>query len=354
MKATDFTNRVIKLYGRFSSGTRAPLLAAARACGAILDAGASPSIVIVGARALSAAACAAIVGFANAGAKILGETQAREILSGAAQDEEPFNVPIEITLKGALTLGEAQVLAAFDVVRIEDGHCRFSDAAALRAAADLARASKPLNEIVQILRTVHTMRPLGPSRIVVGPGGKPALEWAGGQMTTVAGQGYLALDVDAATPDELFAAAREAEEAGDFGAAIRLYELCARADPKDPAALFNLGNVLLLAGATDRAKLAFQQAIARKPKFAEAHYNLAVALERLGRTAGAKAALEAALKTAPDFADAIFNLAQLEMKDGELDKARDHYQHYLRVAPPGPSAETARKAIVYCSAKRRA
>ncbi|MFO1186113.1 MAG: tetratricopeptide repeat protein [Alphaproteobacteria bacterium] len=284
----------------------------------------------------------------------MSEARLRAILSGEADDTEPLNVPVEITIKGAFTLAEAEVIAAYDLVRIERGRCRFGDAATLRAAAELARAGKAMHEIVAILRSVRTIRPLGPHRIVVGPEGQPALEWAGGQVTTVAGQGYLALDAEAATPDELFAAAREAEEAGDLEGAIRLYELCARADTKDHAALFNLGNLLLAAGRTDRAKLAFQQAIARKPGFAEAHYNLAVALERSGRVDGAKVALSGALKIEPNFADAIFNLAQIEMKDGALDKARELYERYLRIAPPGPSLETARKAIRYCSAKRRA
>jgi tetratricopeptide (TPR) repeat protein len=350
----DFANKVVSFYGRFSRGARAPLIAAVKSRGAIVDKGANAPVVVVGARALSCASCKAIAGFAQARATILSEGRLHEILAGVPQNTEPANVPVEITVKGAFSLAEAEVLAAFDLVRIEDGRCRFSDAATLRAAAELARGGNSMHEIALILRAVRTMRPLGPNRIVVGPGGKPALRWAGGQVTTVAGQGYLELDAEAATPDELFAAAREAEAAGDTDVAVRLYEICARADPKDPAALFNLGNVLLMAGAADRAKLAFQQAIARKGDFAEAHYNLAVALERLGRTAGAKAALAGALKADPNFADAQFNLAQLEMKDGALDKARGLYETYLRVAPPGASADTARKALIYCSAKRSA
>ena len=82
-----------------------------------------------------------------------------------------------------------------------------------------------------------------------------ALQWPDG-LTTLEGQGVLAFDEDHASLDDLFEAAALADADGDADEAARLYDLCARADRKDPIAPFNLANMRLAEGAHDQAALA--------------------------------------------------------------------------------------------------
>lgn len=346
----DFARRKVLLLGRFEVA-RADLTKQLEARGAqIVKPGARAAIVAVGSRSIAASVCRRILDCAKAGATIVSEQALLGALNGAPERVDA-TLPVSVASKGAITFAEANVLAAFDLIRLDGENCRFADAATLRAAGALEADGRQIDEIIEILRSVQSAKPKGPARLVTGPCGAPLLEWEGGQRTTVAGQGYLNLDTGEAAPDQLFAAALEAEEAGDTETAIRLYDLCVHADKKDWAAPFNLGNVLLSMHAWGRAAIAFQQAIARKANFAEAHYNLAVAHEKLGRTAAAKAALQTALGIEPNYSDALFNLAQLEMKSGALSSARALYEKYLALSPPTAWAGKARRALAYCCAR---
>ncbi len=170
-------------------------------------------------------------------------------------------------------------------------------------------------------------------------------------VTTLEGQGVLALDEAHASLEDLFESAALAEANGDLNEAARLYDLCARADRKDPIAPYNHGNIRLAQGAHDQAVLAYQQALARDARFVEARYNLAQALEAKGKPEAAATELTLILKSDPRHSDAVFNLAQLRMKAGAVDEAKALYERYLALDPPADWALTARRAIQYCSGR---
>jgi tetratricopeptide (TPR) repeat protein len=357
----DLTGRQVALYGRFTPGVRERLQRR------VLDAGGSVArdltrhgdLLVVGALATTlidnGALPARLAAAAAKGAPSQSERAFAAALDGKP-DAGPATLPLATALaQTALTPADAALLAAFDLIGLDDGRVRFGDASTLRTAAELIAAGRSRAEAVRILAEARDLAPRGRHRIVL-TRGEAALEWHDGRRTTLRGQGTLPLGDDHAGVDDLFEAAALAEAEGDLAAAARLYDQCTRADRADPIAPYNLGNIRLADGPTDPrayddATLAYRQALGRDPGFVEARYNLAQALEAAGRVDEAVAELERVLGAEPTHADATFNLAQLRMSAGDMAVAKDLYERYLTLGPPDAWAATARKAILYCTAR---
>ena len=349
----DLNDRAVALYGRFSPGVRDEYERAIEARGGHVarDLTRQSDVLVVGALATllidSGALSARLSAARDRDVPILGERAIAAALAGEAA--EPATLPLATALtQTGLTRTDAEVLAAFDLIRLDGEACRFGDAQAVRTAADLVAGGASLGEAVRILTRTRDVAPRGRHRVVLTPSGEAALQLPDGR-TTLEGQGVLPLEDDHATLEDLFESAAIAEAEGDLAEAARLYDLCARADRKDPIAPFNHGNIRLAQQAFDQAAMAYQQALARDPRFAEARYNLAQALEAAGKADAAAAELSRVLDTDPRHADAVFNLAQLRMKAGEMAAAKTLYERYLTLDPPQDWALVARKAILYCA-----
>lgn len=347
--------RSIALYGRFSQGARERFERAIVASrGSVArDLTKRSDMLVVGELATllidSGALPARLSAARERGVPVFGERAFADALVG---EEAPVAPTLPLTTALAetrLTRDDAEVLAAFDLIVVAEGKCRFGDAQTLRTAAELIGGGRSLAEAVRILAKARDVSPRGRRRIVLTPSGDPALQWPDGR-TTLEGQGVLALDGDHASLDDLFEGAALAEASGDLDEAARLYDLCARADRKDPIAPYNHGNIRLAQGAYGEAALAYQQALARDPQFAEARYNLAQALEAAGKADAAATELDGLVQADPVNADAVFNLAQLRMQAGDMREAKALYERYLALDPPDDWAQTARRAIQYCTA----
>jgi len=344
------------LYGRFSAGVRERLAAAIVRRGARVarDLTLRSDVLVIGALAtalIEPGHLAARLAAARARrVPVHGERRFTELLI-ADEPETPASLPLAPLLRdGPLARDDLDVLAAFDVIRLDGELCRFADASVIKSAGELAAAGRPLAEIVRILTKTRDRAPKGRRKIVIDPRGQAALQWDEG-LTTIEGQGFLPLDESAASVEDLFEAAAMAEAEGDLEEAARLYDMCVRTDKKDAIASYNLGNIRLAAGAWSEAVMAFRVAIARDPDFVEARYNIACAYEELGKIDVAREELTAALAVEPHYADARFNLAQLELKRGAVADAKAHFELYLCADPPPDWAAKARKAIQYCTAK---
>jgi tetratricopeptide (TPR) repeat protein len=217
----------------------------------------------------------------------------------------------------------------------------------MRTAAELLAQGRSRAEVVRILIRARELSPKGRHKIVLTASGDAALQWDNG-LSTLEGQGYLALDEDHASIEDLLEAAALAEATGELEQAAHLYDMCARADRGDAIAPFNYGNIRLAQGQHAQAALAYERALARDPRFTEARYNLAQALEAAGKTDAALVELNRVLDADPVHADAVFNLAQLRLQAGDLPAAKTLYERYLRLDPPDDWAAKARKAILYC------
>jgi tetratricopeptide (TPR) repeat protein len=352
----DLAGRTVALLGRFSPSVRDRLAREIeRRGGAVTrDLTRRSDLMVVGALAtalLERGALPARLAAAKArGVPVTGERSFAAKLAG----EDPrgaATLPLATALPGTgLKREDAEALAAFDLVVLEGEACRFGDARVIRTAGEIIAAGRTLADATRILMRARDLAPLGRHRIVLTSAGEAALQWHDG-LTTLEGQGVLPLDEDHASVDDLFEAAALAEAGGDLAEAARLYDLCCRADRADAIAPYNYANIRLGEGAHDEAVLAYQRALARDPAFVEARYNLAQALEAAGKTEAAAAELARVLEADPTHSDAVFNLAQIRLSAGDTGEAKALYERYLALDPPAEWAATARKAILYCTAR---
>ncbi|HEY2358913.1 MAG TPA: tetratricopeptide repeat protein [Phenylobacterium sp.] len=351
----EVRGRAIALYGRFSHGVRDRLARDIVAAGGSVarDLTRSSDALVVGALATVLIDSGALAGrLATAqtrGVPVMSERAFAAAMVGKAPPKTA-TLPLATALsETGLTPADAELLAAFDLIALSDGKSRFGDAGVIRTASELIGGGRSFAEAVRILARARDLAPRGRHKIVLTPSGEAALQWPDG-LTTLEGQGVLAFDEAHAGLEDLFEAAELAEGNGDLDEAARLYDLCARADRKDPIAPYNHGNIRLAQGAFDQAALAYQQALARDGRFVEARYNLAQALEAGGKADAAADELNRVLGIDPSHPDAVFNLAQLRMKAADMGEAKALYERYLALGPPDEWARMARKAIRYCAA----
>ena len=352
----DLSGRTVALYGRFPPRVRDRLKREiARLGGHVLrDLTRRGDVLVVGSLATalidSDALSSRLRAARSRGVPILSERALARALAGE-ETSETATLPLATALaQTPLTAEDVDVLAAFDLVVVEGGACRFADAGVIRSAAELGGGGQTLGETIRILTSAREIAPLGHHKIVVTAAGEAALQWQDGSLTTLKGQGYLPLDEDSPGVEDLFEAAALAEAGGDLDEAARLYDQCGRADRSDAIAIYNLANIRLAQGDPAEAVLGYRRALARDPGFIEARYNLAQALEAQGKLDDARLELGRVLEADPTHADAVFNLAQLRMKAGEMGAAKSLYERFLALDPPADWAATARKAITYCSA----
>jgi tetratricopeptide (TPR) repeat protein len=352
----DLADRAVALYGRFSPSVRDLMQDAILRRGGFVarDLTRRSDLLVIGALAValvdSGALGARLAAARARGVPVWGERAfAAELVGEDARADA--TLPLATALAPTDLGGEdVDTLAAFDLIALDGERCRFGDAGVLRTAGELIAHGRSRGDVVRILTRARDLSPKGRHRIVLTPSGEAALEWDDG-LTSLEGQGLLPLDEDQASVDDLFEAAALAEATGDVDRAARLYDMSARADRTDAIAPYNYANIRLAQGAHDDAALAYQRALERDGDFVEARYNLAQALEAAGKLDAAADELIAVLESDPTHADAVFNLAQLRMNAGEAGAAKALYERYLALSPPEAWAQTARKAILYCTAR---
>jgi len=163
-------------------------------------------------------------------------------------------------------------------------------------------------------------------------------------------KGQFVLDVDAPDDDAdaLFAKAQAAEEAGDTLSAERLYRRLMMIDASDPAAPFNLGNILRAAGRTLEAETAYRAAGKADAGYALAWFNLADVLDEQRRTDEAVDALKRALEADPNYADAMFNMGLFLQRLERHAEAAAWWKRYLALDGSSSWAARAKRALKYC------
>ena len=137
---------------------------------------------------------------------------------------------------------------------------------------------------------------------------------------------------------ERFATAVARHQAGDLAAAERMYRAVLDADPAHPAALCNLGAVLVRTGKPDDAADCYRKALAGTPGYPDAHFNLGNLHRRAHRLADAEREYRACLAAVPDHPGAAFNLGLVYAAAGELGPAAEAFAVVARVEPKNPDA----------------
>ena len=241
-------------------------------------------------------------------------------------------------------------LSMFGLIEARNGLYGFRDLAAARQVAGLLAAGTALSVITKSLHEIRKWLPeAGLSNLKLFPESSDRIlvEQMKGR-TDRTGQFVLDVEKPADDADAVFEEAQAAEEHNDVATAERLYRRAMNMDPADPAAPFNLGNVLRAGGSNLEAETAYRAAVKADPDFASAWYNLADVLEDQRRIDEAIDCLARALGADPAYADAIFNMGLFLQRLERHDEAAGWWRRYLALDGSSPWAARAKRALKYC------
>jgi tetratricopeptide (TPR) repeat protein len=240
-------------------------------------------------------------------------------------------------------------LAMFGLIEPRGGLYGFRDLAASRQIAGLLAEGVALSVVTRSLHDIRKWLPdarLSNLRLFPESSDKILVEQISGR-TNKKGQ----FEMPVGQPedlDALFQQAQNAEDENDLATAERLYRRVMKLDPAEPAAPFNLANMMRSTDRIVEAEALYRKACEADSNFAMAWYNLADVLDDQGRTDDALASLERAIKADPTYADAIFNLALLLQRLERHADAAIWWKRYLRLDNESPWAARAKRALKYC------
>lgn len=120
---------------------------------------------------------------------------------------------------------------------------------------------------------------------------------------------------------------------GDLDGAITAYSQSLKLEPRNAAALNNLGAALIRAGRFQEAISTLENALALQPGYGRALANLGKALREAGRVPEAIARLRDAVAREPQQVSALVNLGEALAAAGELDEARQALERATTIMP---------------------
>jgi tetratricopeptide (TPR) repeat protein len=256
----------------------------------------------------------------------------------------------QLSSLSGLPLDVVEQLTAFGLLDCREQCYGFRDLTAARQLAELLQSGVALSTITRSLHEIRKWLPdAALSNLRLYPASSDAIlvEHMKGR-TDKTGQFVLPVGEAQEDVDALFEQAQSAEEAKDIETAQRLYRKVMRTDPRDPAAAFNLGNLLRSAGQKVEAEAAYRAATKADAGFAEAWYNLADILDDQGQADKAAVCLARALDADPNYADALFNLGLLHQRNDRYAEAATFWRRYLALDKESPWASRAKQALKYC------
>jgi predicted O-linked N-acetylglucosamine transferase (SPINDLY family) len=133
--------------------------------------------------------------------------------------------------------------------------------------------------------------------------------------------------------DDAFAQAVSRHQAGDLGAAERLYRGVLAGAPDHSGALSNLGVLVARKGDTAEAARLYTAALAANPNRLDAHFNLGNLYRKLGRPRDAAACYQAVLRIDPDHPRGHLNLGLAVGDLGDWPAAADCFRQALARDP---------------------
>jgi len=241
-------------------------------------------------------------------------------------------------------------LSMFGLIESRNGLYGFRDLAAARQVAGLLAAGTALSVITKSLHEIRKWLPdAGLSNLRLFPDSSDCIlvEQMKGR-TDKSGQFVLDVEKPADDADAVFEAALAAEGKSDIATAKRFYRRVMKMDPADPAAPFNLGNVLRSSGRDLEAEAAYRASVRADPDFASAWYNLADVLDDQRRIDEAIECLKRALGADPTYADAMFNMGLFLQRLERHEEAAEWWRRYLALDGNSPWSTRAKRALKYC------
>ncbi len=126
---------------------------------------------------------------------------------------------------------------------------------------------------------------------------------------------------------------------GQFAEAARIFDVCLRLLPRNPAPALNLAAAHLDLGNTDAAYAAVREALARASDSAEAHYLLGLTELGAGRFPEARDELTKATRLAPKLAKAWLNLGVARYRLSDVQGALEATKRCLSIDPHNSMGE---------------
>lgn len=246
--------------------------------------------------------------------------------------------------QSALAGADLDLLALFDAFEREAEPFSFRDLILARKYAGLMAGGAVWGAIARSVHRSGSPVSLTARSLQVG-GGQSIHARIGDRLSELDGQLLMDLDAPPEDADALFAAAENAEEAGDPAEAATLYGRCLALDPGDAIARFNRANCLSAAGRAAEAEQDYHRALQRDADFVEAWFNLACLLAGQGRAEAARRHLERAVAIDAGYADAVYNLAVHAFDAGDLTAARRWWTRYLELDADSDWARTAARGL---------
>jgi len=288
----------------------------------------------------------------DASRRLSEEAFLRELGLAPALAEKDIDESKFLALSG-LASDDLHLLALFDVVAPSDGRFGFGDLKIAQHVAGLRQRGAALDLVLKAATELRRRRRGAAlsdvTRLDIAPSGDLMMR-IGDLLAELDGQMRFAWEQPQLDPDATFEAAEEAENAGDFETAERLYYSCLSAAPRDPVVRFNLGNVLREVGRAAEAKVHYLTAIESEPVFAEALYNLAHLEMTAGNASEAIGYLERAVVADREYPDPLYNLAALYIQLDRFADAAPLLERYVRLDPKSTWAHEARKLLLACRA----
>ena len=115
------------------------------------------------------------------------------------------------------------------------------------------------------------------------------------------------------------------------------FEQAAQGSPTS-SVLYRLGGLLVRTGQREKARDAYERALALQPDLAEASNDLGTLLAEAGELPAAIGRFRAALAATPEYPDALNNLGYALLLTGHDDEARQLYERALKLQPDFPEA----------------
>lgn len=150
--------------------------------------------------------------------------------------------------------------------------------------------------------------------------------------------------------DELLQAAFEAEDDGEFEAAIDYCHAILARDGARADICFQIAELLYRTGQTIAARERYYMAIELDPDFVEARASLGDVLAETEQFELAIAAYQGALSLHPQYADVHFNLAGVLEQTRRTKAAISHWKQFLKLAPQSHWADQAEAKLAQCEA----
>lgn len=144
--------------------------------------------------------------------------------------------------------------------------------------------------------------------------------------------------------NQAFERAESYRKTEDWERAIFFYLRSLEHDDQLPSTFYNLGICYTMTGEKDSAREAYRQAIRLRPDDRNSQYNLALLYRDSGDQTSAIRLLEEIIRKSPDYAYAHHALGSIYSDSSRThDKARKHFEDFLRLAPNDRAAPSIRQ-----------